>query len=151
MSGGTLKLKAGDAEDLEVISARLQDAVGRLKDFVWLPRERRFAVLLNRFRWEETKGQNSKDKGTRVQAALRFDGVSKVQSQNVKLGAPEAVVSLLAIRFTPLGGDDPGGVVELTLAGGGAFRLTVECIDAELADLTRPWTARAKPDHKDQA
>jgi hypothetical protein len=143
---GTFKLKAGDAEDLEVISARLQDAVGRLKDFVWLPRERRFAVLLNRFRWEETKGP-----GTRVQAALRFDGVSKVQSQNVKLGAPEAVVSLLAIRFTPLGGDDPGGVVELTLAGGGAFRLTVECIDAELADLTRPWTARAKPDHKDQA
>jgi hypothetical protein len=143
---GTLKLKAGDAEDLEVMSARLQDAVGRLKDFVWLPKEQRFAVLLNRFRWEETKGP-----GTRVQAALRFDGVSKVQSQNVKLGAPEAVVSLLAIRFTPLGGDNPGGVVELTLAGGGAFRLTVECIDAELADLTRPWTARAKPDHKDQA
>jgi hypothetical protein len=146
---GVLKLKAGDAEDLEVISARLQDAVGRLKDFVWLPKERRFAVLLNRFRWEETKGQNPKDRGTRVRTALRFDGVAKVQSQNVKLGAPEAVVALLAIRFTP--GEVPGGVVELTLAGGGAFRLSVECIDAELADLTRPWTARAKPDHKDPA
>ena len=140
---GALKLKAGDAEDLEVISARLQDAVGRLKDFVWLPKERRFAVLLNRFRWE------ARGPASRVQAALRFDGVSKVQSQNVKLGAPEAVVSLLAIRFTP--GEEPGGMVELTLAGGGAFRLSVECIDAELADLTRPWTARAKPDHKDQA
>lgn len=148
---GALKLKAGDAEDLEVISARLQDAVGRLNDFVWLPRERRFAVLLNRFRWEEVKGQNPKDKGSRVQAALRFDGVSRVQTQNVKLGAPEAVVSLLAIRFTPKGGDDPGGMVELTLAGGGAFRLAVECIDAELADLTRPWTARARPAHEDRA
>lgn len=143
---GTLKLKAADAEDLEVISARLQDAVGRLKDFVWLPKERRFAVLLNRFRWEEARGP-----GTRVQAALRFDGVLKVQSQNVKLGAPEAVVSLLAIGFMPKGGDDPGGVVELTLAGGGAFRLTVECIDAELTDLTRPWTAQAKPRHEDRA
>ena len=140
---GALKLKAGDAEDLEVISARLQDAVGRLKDFVWLPKERRFALLLNRFRWE------AKGPASRVQAALRFDSVSKVQSQNVKLGAPEAVVSLLTIRFTP--GEDPGGVVELTLAGGGAFRLAVECIDAELADLTGPWTARAKPAHKDQA
>ena len=140
---GALKLKAGDAEDLEVISARLQDAVGRLKDFVWLPKERRFAVLVNRFRWE------AKGPASRVQAALRFDGVSKVQSQNVKLGAPEAVVSLLAIRFTQ--GEEPSGVIELTLAGGGAFRLTVECIDAELADLTRPWTARAKPDHKDRA
>jgi hypothetical protein len=148
---GTLKLKAGDAEDLEVISARLQDAVGRLKDFVWLPKERRFAALVNRFRWEDAKGQNSKATGTRVQAALRFDGVLKVQSQYLKRGAPDAIISLLAIRFTPAGGDDPGGVIELTLAGGGAFRLSVECIDAELADLTRPWTAQARPRHEDQA
>ena len=143
---GRLVLKAGDAEDLEIISARLQDAVGHLKDFIWLPKERRFAVLVNRFRWEDTKGP-----GSRVQAALRFDGVFKVQSHHVKLGAPEAVVSLLAIRFMPAGGDDPGGMIELTLAGGGAFRLEVESIDAELTDLTRPWTARAKPSHEDQA
>ena len=148
---GTLKLKAGDGEDLEMISARLQDAVGRLKDFVWLPKERRFAALVNRFRWEDAKGQNFKGTGTRVQAALRFDGVLQVQSQYLKRGAPDAIISLLAIRFTPAGGDDPGGVIELTLAGGGAFRLTVECIDAELADLTRPWTAQAMPRHEDQA
>lgn len=144
---GALKLKAGDAEDLDVISARLQDAVGRLKDFVWRPKERRFVALLNRFRWE-ARGE-AKGPGTRVQAALRFDGVSKVQSHNVKRGAPGAVVSLLAVRFMPTGGNDPGGVIELTLAGGGAFRLTVECIDAELADLSRPWTARAKPSHEE--
>lgn len=143
---GRLVLKASDAEDLEIVSARLQDGVGRLKDFVWLPKERRFAVLLNRFRWEEAKAG-----GTRVQAALRFDCVSTVQSSHVKQGAPEAIVSLLAIRFTPSGGDDPGGMIELTLAGGGAFRLAVECIDVELIDLTKPWAARAKPSHEDRS
>lgn len=143
---GRFILKAGDAEDLEIISARLQDAVGRLKDFAWLPKERRFAVLLNRFRWEDAKGP-----GTRVQAALRFDGVSRVQSSHVKQGVADAVVSLLAIRFTQAGDDDPGGMIELTLAGGGAFRLAVECIDVELTDLTRPWTARGKPSHEDPA
>jgi len=143
---GLIKLKAADAEDLEIISARVQDAVGRLKDFVWLPKERRFAMLLNRFRWEEPTGN-----GTRVQAALRFDGVTKVQSNSIKRGAPDAIISVLAIRFTQAGEGDPGGVIELTLAGGGAFRLGVECIDAELADLTRPWAARARPRHKDQA
>lgn len=143
---GLVKLKAADAEDLEIISARVQDAVGRLKDAVWLPKERRFAMLLNRFRWEEPKGN-----GTRVQAALRFDGVTKVKSNSIKRGAPDAIISVLAIRFTPTGGDDPGGMIELHLAGGGAFRLAVECIDAELADLTRPWAARAKPRHEDQA
>ncbi len=142
---GTLKLRAMDAEDLEVLSARLQDAIGRLKDFVWLPKQRRFALLLNRFRWEDANGA-----GTRVRAALRFDSVIKVQSANIKQGAPDAVVSLLAIKFAPKGEGDPGGTVELLMAGGGVMRLTVECIDAELADLTRPWAARGRPSHEDR-
>ena len=140
----TLKLAAADAEDLQMLSARLQDAAGKLKDFVWLPKQRRFAAMLNRYRWEDVKGP-----GTRVRAVLRFDGVSKVQSTNVKRGASEAVVSLLAINFTPTSEGDPAGVIELVLAGGGTIRLTVECIDAELADQTGPWTARTRPSHED--
>ncbi len=141
---GLLKLAAADAEDLEMLSARLQDAVGKLKDFAWLPKQRRFAAMVNRFRWEDAMGP-----GTRVRSVLRFDGVSKVQSVNVKQGASDAVVSLLAIKFVPDGVSDPAGVIELALAGGGTIRLTVECIDAELADQTGPWAARAKPRHED--
>ena len=142
----TTKLAAADAEDLEILSARLQDATAKLKDVVWLPKQRRFVALFNRYRWEDWKG-----KGTRVRAGLHFDSVLSVQSQNVKLGAPDTVVALLAIRFEGNGGEDPGGVVELVLAGSGAIRLTVECIDAELADLTGPWAAIGRPDHEDQA
>ena len=64
------------------------------------------------------------------------------------------MVSLLAIKFTPNGRDegstetDPGGMIELLFAGGGAIRLTVECIDAELSDLTGPWAASGKPMHE---
>src|ERR1700761_5338089 len=129
-----LKLAAGDADDLQILSARLQDAVAKLKNVTWLPRKRRFAAVVNRLQWE----QGGK---TRVRAGLHFDGVLKVQSQKVKLGAGEAVVSLLALNFKANGGEDPGGVVELVLAGGGLLRLTVECIDAELADMTGSWAA----------
>ena len=135
-----LKLAAADVEDLQILSARLQDAAGKLKDFIWLPKKRRFAAVLNRLQWENG-GK------TRVRAGLHFNGVLKVQSSKVKLGAGEAVVSLLAIRFVPAGGEDPGGVIEIVLAGGGMIRLTVECVDAELADLTGPWAARGTPDH----
>src|ERR1700761_5874671 len=138
-----LKLVAGDADDLQILSARLQDAVVKLKNFTWLPKTRRFAAVVNRLQWE-TGGK------TRVRSGLHFDGVLKVQSQKVKLGAGEAVVSLLAVRFTPNTGEDPGGVIELVLAGGGAFRLTVECFDAELADMTASWAARGKPDHESE-
>jgi hypothetical protein len=136
-----MKLVAADPEDLEVLSARLQDAAGKLKDFAWLPRQRRFACILNRYRWEDSKNK------TRVRAGLRFDGVLAVKSQNLKHGAPDAVVSLLAIKYARNAKQDPGGTIELLLAGGGAFRLTVECIDAELSDLTGPWEARARPSH----
>lgn len=136
-----LKLAAADAEDLEILSARLQDAVAQLKNVTWLPKKRRFAAVVNRLQWE-AGGK------TRVRAGLHFDGVLKVQSQQVKLGAGEAIVSLLALRFEPNGGEDPGGIIEIVLAGGGAIRLTVECIDAELADMTGPWAARGKPDHE---
>ena len=80
-----LKLAAADAEDLEILSARLQDAVLKLKDVTWLPKKRRFAAVVNRLQWEEG-GK------TRVRAGLHFDGVLKVQSHKVKLGAGEAVV-----------------------------------------------------------
>jgi hypothetical protein len=136
-----LKLAAADAEDLQILSARLQDAVVKLKNVIWLPKKRRFAAVLNRLQWE---GGGK----TRVRAGLHFDGVLKVQSHKVKLGAGEAVVSLLAVTFTPNAGEDPGGVIEVVLAGGGMIRLTVECIDAELADMTGAWAARGTPDHE---
>jgi len=136
-----LKLAAADAEDLQILSARLQDAVVKLKNVTWLPKKRRFAAVLNRLQWEDG-GK------TRVRAGLHFDGVLKVQSHKVKLGAGEAVVSLLAVTFTPNQGEDPGGMIEIVLAGGGAIRLTVECIDAELADMTGAWAARGMPDHE---
>src|SRR5690242_19107375 len=112
-------LAAEDAEDLTILSARLQDAAARLGDFAWLPKQRRFAGVVNRLTWEDG-GK------TRVRAGLQFDGVLAVKTQNVKLGATAAVVSILALTFTPAAVDDPAGTVEIVLAGGGAIRLEVE-------------------------
>ncbi len=138
-----LTLAAEDAADLEVISARLQDAVAQMKDLVYLPKRRRFAALFNRFQWET----DAKKGDLRVRAGLHFDGVLSVKSNKLKKGAPEAVVSLLAIRFTPNSGEDPGGTVELTFAGGGALKLEVEVIDAGLTDVSGVWAARGRPEH----
>jgi hypothetical protein len=138
-------LAAVDGEDLQVISARLQDAVARLGDFVYLPKTRRFAVLFNRFKWESGERVN-----LRVRSGLHFDGVLSVKSHKLKRGAPDAVVSLLAITFTPKAGDDPAGTVELVFAGGGAMMLDVECLDAGLADVSGEWAARGRPEHESE-
>ena len=140
-----LTLAAEDAADLEIISARLQDAVAQMKDLVYLPKKRRFAALFNRFVWEA----DQKKGDLRVRTGLHFDGVLSVKSHKLKRGAPDAVVSLLAIQFTPKGGEDPGGLVELVFAGGGALRIEVEVLDAGLTDLAGPWAAMGRPEHEE--
>jgi hypothetical protein len=140
MSG--LKLRAEDEEDLRILSAHLQDAIMRVGDLVYLPKHRRFAAMLNRYCWEDCGEGNQ---GVRVLAGLHFDGVLKVQAQNVRQDDPEAVAELLAIHFTREG--EVGGTIDLMLAGGGRIRLTVECVDATLRDMTEPRPAVARPAH----
>ena len=140
MSG--LKLLAEDEEDLKIISAHLQDAVMRVGDLVYLPRQRRFAAMVNRFCWEDCGGNQT---GVRVLCGLHFDGVLKVQSTHVRQDDPNAVVELLAINFRPQ--NDGAGFIELMLAGGGCIRLSVECIAAVLRDMTGPRPAVSRPAH----
>ena len=47
-----LKLSALDAGDLEVISAAVQDSLVAVRDCAFFADEKRFVLLLNRFRWE---------------------------------------------------------------------------------------------------
>jgi hypothetical protein len=55
------------------------------------------------------------------------------------------VLELLAMTFEPA--EEPSGVLTLLFAGGGAIRLEVECIEAELRDLGAAWRTRLKPEH----
>jgi len=144
-----LKLLALDAEDLQVMSAHLQDAVLRVADIAYVPSEKRFAMIANRFDWEgASDGKGQRKKGfERRRSALRFDRVLGVQIQGVGQNAKNAVLELLAVQFEEA--DKPEGHVTLTFAGGGAIRLHVECIEAEMRDLGPVWKTKLKPEHED--
>ncbi|MBJ3784724.1 DUF2948 family protein [Devosia sediminis] len=138
-----LKLIALDTEDLEIISAHAQDAIIRTADMGYAKGDKRFALLMNRFDWESDKPRG---KGLRKRSALYFNGVTHAAFAGFDPAAPEGVVELLAIVFEPT--DAPSGIIELRLAGGGTVRLTVEYIEARLADLGAAWAAAAKPSHR---
>jgi hypothetical protein len=138
-----LKLLALDSEDLEVISATTQDAVVRVGDMGYAKSEQVFALLMNRYAWEDGDGRG---RGTRKRAGLHFDRVTHVAAAGIDLNAQEGVLELLDIRFTET--DAPAGVVELRFAGGGTVRLTVECLEARLQDLGAAWAAKARPQHE---
>lgn len=139
-----LKLIAFDEEDLAVVSSHLQDAVLRVADLAYLPSQRRFAVLLNRFNWE--KAGDGPDAGfERCRTALRFERVLGAQLKNLRPTAGERVLSLLSVHFEA--GEPPSGYVTLIFSGDASIRLQVECIEAELKDLGPAWKARSQPQH----
>lgn len=148
----SLKLVALDSTDLEVLSAHLQDAVMRVGDMAYVPAQKRFAVVVNRFDWESAAGgdgKRAKKQFERRRAALRFDRVLATQVQGVRQAEKDTVLELLAIRFEET--EEPEGFVTLLFAGGGGVRLHVECIEAELKDLGPVWRTKSMPEHGEGA
>ena len=138
-----LKLIALDPDDLRVLSCHLQDAVMRVGDMAYLKSELRFAAIVNRFDWEQAgAGEGPYE---RKRSGLRFERVTSAQVAGIDLKQKDTVLALLAVTFEP--GDVPSGELTLSFAGGGAIRLGVEYIEAELRDLGAAWRAQRKPEH----
>lgn len=138
-----LKLLALDEEDLAVVSSHLQDAVVRVGDMAYVPSQKRFAALVNRFDWESAEKDGHHYQRRRT--ALRFDRVLRAQHKDLRPGKPDRVLSLLAIQFEA--GEAPGGKITLFFSGDVLIQLDVECVEAELRDLGPSWPTRHKPRH----
>ncbi len=145
MADNQLRLIALDEQDLEIVSSHLQDAVVRVGDLAYVPSQKRFAAILNRFNWEKAAKAPSIKENERRRTALRFDRVLGAQIKALKPSAGDRVLSLLAVHFEA--SDHPSGYVTLTFSGDASIRLHVECIEAELTDLGPSWRARSKPQH----
>ena len=131
MADAPLRLLAHEADEAPTISALVQSAAVRVADIAYDGRARRVVLLLSRYRWE------GNDR-TRVRSALRIDSVVGVTRRNWP--AADAVLELLALTLA----DD---VLTLAFAGGATLRVTVECPDLTLEDLSTPWPASREPRH----
>ncbi len=139
-----LKLVALDRDDLEVVSAHLQDASVKVADIIWLPQEKRLVLGLDRFDWLAANG--AKPEFHRCRTGLRFERVFSCKCRSISPADKNAVLTLLAVDFAE--NDAPAGVVTLAFAGGAALRLEVECLEAEIADLGPSWGCEC-PEHSE--
>ncbi len=142
-----LKLVALDRDDIEIVSAHVQDALVRVADIFWQPREHRFVMALNRFDWMSAVDANPERQADyrRCRTALRFDRVISCQCRNLDQSNKDVRLNLLAVEFAER--DAPAGLVTMTFSGGGVIRLEVECLEAELADLGEIYVADGCPNH----
>ncbi|WP_275788609.1 DUF2948 family protein [Pararhizobium gei] len=139
-----LKLMGLDAEDLDIVSAHVQDAVCKVSGLSYVPRLRQLSLVINRFVWETAESRGNAFE--RRRSVLLFKRVNAVRSTGFNRQDGEQVLSLLAIQFEQ-NGEGPDGTVELVLAGGGSILLDVECIEVQLADTGGAWETGLKPRH----
>ena len=141
-----LKLRVEDAEDLAVVSACLQDSVIAIRETTFLPGERRFVFVANRFRWEDSDRERPVEGAAiyeRVHCGVCFDAVTAVRQQGLAQRRKGQIVSLLAIEQ----GEAGEGTIDLVFSAGIVIRLEVERILCHVQDLDEPWPMQWRPSH----
>src|SRR5690242_3394143 len=134
-----LKLRGEDPEDLAVISAILQDALVPVSEMAYFPEERRFVLVVNRFRWEPSE-EGARRNFERHLCGLRIDEVRSVQRRGFHPREGDRLLVLLALRAEP-------GLLYLDFAGGSSIRLEVGRILCHLEDFGEPWPTKWRPRH----
>jgi hypothetical protein len=138
-----LQLRAEDADDLAVVSACLQDAVIAIRETTFLPGERRFVFVANRFRWEDSEKDRPVEGAAiyeRVHCGVCFDAVTAVRQQGLVQKRTGQIVSLLAIEHGE-------GTIDLHFSAGIVIRLEVEKTLCHVQDLDEPWPTQWRPSH----
>ena len=138
-----VKMSAENDVDLTIMSSYLQDATVKVGDMAWLPGRRRFALMCNRFMWEE--GGSTRH---RCRAGLHFEQVTSAKTRGIPQRVKDHVLDLLTVHATE---QDHKVIIRLAFAGGADVNLEAEILEVHLDDVGEPWETELVPEHKDDA
>ena len=133
-----LKLIAQDDEQLTILSSLAQDSIIKSNEMGYDKKNKRFALLMNRYRHEE-------DNPSRIRTAIHFDYVNSVKSVGIDKQSEDDILVLLAIRFENK--SKPSGLIFLEFSNNKSISFDVESIEAFLTDMGEPWKIPKKPVH----
>ena len=139
------KIIAQSPLDLKMISAYLQDSIIIVKDIVFLKKNRKFIMIVNRFMWEDVeKGVFRENK--RIRCAVKFEEVIKVESKNINQKNKNKPLECLAIKCSSI--FDETYKIKIFFAGNSVITVTLEAIEVALHDLGKLWHVKHIPIHK---
>jgi len=131
-----LRLKGKDAEDLQVISAVLQDAIAPVCDMAYLPEDKQFVMVVHRLR-REPKEEKLLE---RICCAVNIRGVTRAQLQNIDLAKRSRMLDLLAVM-------PEDKTATIVFAGDAKVKLHLEDWSVVVEDFGSPWPAQCNPCH----
>jgi hypothetical protein len=157
--GQPIRLMAKDAEDLAVVASCLQDALVPLSEMRFIKEEKRFVMLLNRFRWElagngakgEIKGRDANfadasPGNQRTNSGLSVEGVIAVRSRGIDLAKPAKFLNLMTLGLADPAQAGPN-TLNLMFSGDGVIQLEIEGTSVFLQDFGEAWPTQWRPDH----
>ncbi len=142
MTEELLKLRAEDAEDIEVMSAVLQDSIVPQCDMAFQEDEQSFVLVAQRLCRE--KGRQGKE---RICCALTVKGVKSVRTHGMDhcKTQDDAMLDLLAIIL------EPSHVLNLIFAGDARIKVELDNWSATIEDYGPRWPSLCQPHHDAEA
>ena len=134
-----LKLHAQSSDDIEMLSALLQDALIAGADMVFDKAENTFMLVANRYCWElQDAGQQM-----RCMCGVKFGTIGAVRTRGMTADKTQ-FYNLLAIEY-----DKAAQHIMLVFSGGVGIQLEVSSIMIVVRDLAEPHPSFARPDHSE--
>ena len=140
-----LKLIGKNREDLEVISAYIQDSVVAVKDMVFLGQNRIFIMMINRFMWENIREEAFKQ-NKRIRCAIKFEDILKVKSKAINQKNKNKFLECLAIQCNEIPNNNYE--IKIFFSGDNIITLISEAIEVTMNDLGKAWNVQNIPKHK---
>lgn len=137
-----LKLKAVAAEDVEVVSALLQDGLVAAADLRYLAEEACFVMLVNRYCWEQSSADDAAQP-QRCMCGLKVSAVTQVRQRGLT-DQTNQFYNLLSITY-----EEAMKRLTFTFSDGYGIRLAVDEVAMLAQDMADPHPGFARPQHSD--
>ena len=139
-----LKLRAVAVEDVEIISALLQDGLVAASDLHYQKDAANFVMVINRFCWEQTDDTDSETHHNRCLCGLKVAHVKQVSQRGLSAGANQ-FYNLLSITYEETKENEKVvNRLTFTFSDGYDIRLTVD----ELALICLLYTSPSPRDNR---
>ena len=148
-----LKLFGRSIDDVEVLSALLQDSIIPGADMAFDRKLEEFVFVANRFCWElkpsaEVTGSDGKPLHKRRLCGVRISHVRSIQYRKWPHKRHVALFNVLALRHMDMAKQaDKRAVLQFEFSGGSGLRLKIDEIDIALEDLDSGYPTSLHPGH----
>lgn len=165
------RVRAESLEDLEIISAMLQDAIVPISEIAWRRSDNRFVLMTQRFRWEKAVRDGAMYDGpdalgdaprSAEESAADSDGEKDETAPTdwfERINCALRFEKVTAVRANGINLANRGqmlellslhlgdGGLDLAFADGKTIRLSISSLSCHAEDIGQPWPTTLRPEH----